>query len=985
MKRILSFGLFLLMAFGTHVLGQELSITGTVTDASDDATLPGVTVLVEGTTRGTVTDVDGGYEIRAAADDVLVFSFIGMTTREVPVDGRSVINVALEPEVTALGEVVVVGYGTARPVGTVVGSISTVGAEEIERRPVANVWDAMQGRVSGLQVFTSSGEPSEVSSMRLHGVGSLGASSTPLYVLDGAPVAPGNILSLNPNDIESVSVLKDASATSIYGARAANGVIYITTKQGHRDEQATITVNTQYGISSLANEDYFNRFMNTEELTNFWIETGYQTEAQVENLLETYPHDTRWHRYFYQETAPTYQADMSIQGGGGRTTYYVSGSYFSQEGLATMSDFERYSVRANLNSHANDWLNFGANIALSNDFRQRNPYASNWIEGGLSSLIPPFYSPYDEDGEPVDGLMPGTGRFDPYYRERMQPSEGDNFQANLVGFVQLNPMEGLTIRTQAGIDGYDYRFYEREMPSFVGGLGEGIGFSREYFSRNITRNITNTAEYRFNIGRRHDFTVLAGQEFLENDFERFEGQSSGHNDDRLMLLTAGPDDISVDHARSEYAYSSFFGRLDYALDETYFIDFSVRQDESSRFGRDNRTATFYATGLMWNMANADFMNQFDWVSALNVKASIGTSGNSEISNYGHLATVGTTQYQGSSGWLISAPGNPRLSWEEQTKTTLGLYGALFADRMSFDIEYYIRETENMLLSVPQPYTSGFANITENVGSLRNTGIDVELRGDVLQGRDYFITPYVNFNYNTNEVTELFHGRDYWIIPNTGVAWVVDNPVAFYYPIFAGIDPEDGMPMWYVPGEDRTQTTKEETTKEFDTAALEQYTGTDRYPPFAGGFGFNAGWRNFRVQADFSVVLGKYMINNDRFFTENPTNFAGWNQHESVQDYWKEPGDETQFPRYGEQFTQFDSRLIEDASFMRLKNLTISYDLPQSILQQTGFIQGSRIFMTGRNLWTVTDYLGPDPEVDSNIGMGTNPNTRQISFGLTLTF
>jgi TonB-linked SusC/RagA family outer membrane protein len=983
MKRIICFGMFLLFAFSIQTFGQTLRVTGTVTDAADGSTLPGVTVLVQGTTIGTVTDINGRYEINAAADATLLFSFIGMTTQEVPVQGRNVINVSLETAMTALGEVVVVGYGTARPVGTVVGSLTMVGSQEIERRPVANVWDAMQGRVAGLQVFTSSGEPSQLSSVRLHGVGSLGASSTPLYILDGAPIAPGNVLSINPNDIESVTVLKDASATSIYGARAANGVIYITTKSGVRDEKAIITVNTQYGISSLANEDYFNTFMNTEQLTNFWIETGYRTEEQVATILETYPHDTRWHRYFYQETAPTFMADMSIRGGGGRTTYYVSGAYFQQEGLATFSDFERYSLRANVNSHANDWFSFGANIALANDFRQTNPFAANWIEGGLSSLIPPFYSPFDEDGNPVDGLMPGTGRYDPYYRERMFPREGDNIQGNLMGFVQLNPFEGFTIRTQAGIDGYDYRYFSHRLPSFVGDPGNGSVL--QYFSRNITKNITNTAEYRFNIENRHDFTVLAGQEYLENRFENFEASSTGQNDDRLMLLTAGPEDRSVDHGISEFAYSSFFGRFEYALDRKYFLDFSVRQDESSRFGRENRSATFYATGLMWNVGRESFMDNVDIISGLRFKASIGTSGNSEIGNYGHLATVGTTQYGGASGWLIATPGNPLLAWEKQTKLTIGTNFSLLNDRYNFNIEYYLRETENMLLSVPQPYTSGFANITENVGSLRNSGIDIELSFDLITGRDFYFTPYVNLNYNTNQVTELFQNRDYWIIPNTGVAWVVGNPVAFYYPIFAGIDPDDGMPMWYVPGEDRTVTTKEETTKVFNGPDLEQYSGLDRYPPFAGGFGFNAGWRGILVQADFAFVTGKNMINNDRFFTENPTNFAGWNQHESVLDYWKEPGDVTQFPKYGEQFTQFDSRLIEDASFMRLKNVTIAYDLPQSILQRTGLLTGTRIFVTGRNLLTFTNYLGPDPEVDSNIGMGTNPNTKQVSFGLTLTF
>jgi hypothetical protein len=249
----------------------------------------------------------------------------------------------------------------------------------------------------------------------------------------------------------------------------------------------------------------------------------------------------------------------------------------------------------------------------------------------------------------------------------------------------------------------------------------------------------------------------------------------------------------------------------------------------------------------------------------------------------------------------------------------------------------------------------------------------------------FITPYVNFNYNKNEVTELFYDLPYWIIPNTGVAWVVGQPVAFYRPLFAGVDPADGQPMWYVPGEDRTVTRKEETTKVFNNAALEQNADIPRYAPWAGGFGLNAGWKGFALQVDFAFVNDKYLFNNDRYFFENPNVFGGFNQSNFVLDYWKAPGDETRFPRWQSQFTQFESRLIEDASFMRMKNLTLSYTLPASLLQSTGLLEGARIFVTGRNLLTWTGYEGPDPEVDSNISLGANPNTKQFTFGLSVNF
>ena len=973
-----------LLFIGGSLFGQQISVTGRVTAADDGTSLPGVTVRVQGTTQGTVTDFDGRYQLSVAGDAVLVFSFIGMRSHEVNVQGRSVIDVALESDITALGEVVVIGYGTARAVGTVVGSITTVSAEKLESRPVANVWDGMQGRVAGLQVYSSSGEPSATPSMRLHGVGSLGASSTPLYVLDGIPIAPGNVLSVNPNDIESVTVLKDASATSIYGSRAANGVIYITTKRGHRDTKAIINVNAQYGTSAIANTDFFENFLNTAELTGFWLDVGYRSQAQIDALLTQFPHDTQWYKYYYKESAPTYQGDISIRGGGGRTTYYVSGAYFWQDGLATRSKYERYSIRANLNSHANDWFSFGANIGLADDLRQTNPYGTNNTNRGLAMLAPPFYSPYDEDGNPYRGIIPGWNRFDPYYLQEMITSDGNNTQANIMGFMQLNPIEGLTVRSQGGFDAYDYRNTQIRFPSYVGALNNGYRY--EYFSRNITRTITNTAEYRFNIGLRHNLSALAGQEYVDNRSENFDAISYGQTDDRLVLLGAGPDNRNVTQAISEYAYNSFFGRLDYSLDDKYYVDFSIRQDESSRFGRDNRAATFYSAGVMWDMKKESFMQGLDLISSMNLKISIGTTGNSAIGNYAHLATVGTTQYDESTGWLISAPGNPLLAWEKQTKATIGLRFSLNQDRYRFNVEVYDRVTDNMLIAVPMPYTSGFASETSNVGSLRNTGIDVEVDFDLLRGRNYYITPFLNFNYNRNEVVELFQGLDQWVIPNTGVAWVVGEPVRFYYPYYAGVDPEDGRPMWYVPGADRSVTTTDQgTTKVFDTNALQQNLGIPRYAPFAGGFGLNAGYSNFQVRMDFAFVNDKYLFNNDRYFYENPNVFPGFNQAKTILDYWKQPGDVTEFPRWQSQFTQFDSRLIEDASFMRLKNLTIEYRLPQSIVQQTGFFTRARVFVTGRNLLTWTGYRGPDPEIDSNISLGANPNTKQWTFGIQMTF
>jgi len=941
-------------------------------------------VTVKGTTIGAITGADGRYQLTAPANaTTLVFSFIGMSEKEEIIGGRNNINIAMVSDLVAVEEVVVVAYGTAKKLGTVVGSVTQVGSAKIQEKPVANIFDALQGKVAGLQVYTSSGEPSQLSSIRLHGTGSLSASSTPLYVMDGVPISSDAMLSLNPNDFESVTILKDASATSIYGSRAANGVVAITTKRGSTNTAPKVSIKTQVGFSTLANLDYFNSFMTTKELTDFWLSTGYRTQAQVDQLLLDYPNDFDWETFYYKDKAPTYQGDVSIAGGGGKTTYYVSGSYFYQDGLAYRSAFDRKTMRSNIDSKANDWLSFGLNLTASTDKRQTNPYGTNSTNRGLAMLAQPFYTPYDADGNEYPDVIPGWGRYNPKYLADKNPSEANNLQLDGMMYVQLNPMKGLTIRSQAGIDAYDYRSFSKTLPSSLTSLNNGYAY--EYFSRSVTSTITNTIEYKFTVAGDHDITVLVGQEGIDNDYESFSGESRGQTDDRLMLLGNGPNSRSVSQSKSEYAYLSYFGRIDYAFKEKYFLDFSARRDGSSRFGIKNRYANFYAAGAMWNIKKESFLQNIAILSTMSLKFSIGTSGNSSIGNYDNLALVGTNQYNTATGWAISTPGNPALSWENQLKTTVGLKFSLFRDKYRFNVEFYDRKTSNMLISVPYPYTSGFSDILSNVGTLKNTGVDVAFDFDIYKTKDWTVTPYFNMNYNSDKVTELFQGKDYWNIPNTGVTWAVGEPVSYFYPLFAGIDPADGQPMWYVPGADVTVTTKETTTKTFVSANLLQNIGVKRYTPLTGGFGLNAGWKGIMFQADVAFAKGKHMINNDRYFFENPNVFGGFNQINRISDYWKAAGDETLFPAWNAQFTQFDSRLVEDASFTRLKNLMLSYNLPSALMKKTGFLNGARIYVQGRNLLTFTKYMGPDPEVDSNIGLGTNPNTKQYAFGVELSF
>lgn len=375
---------------------------------------------------------------------------------------------------------------------------------------------------------------------------------------------------------------------------------------------------------------------------------------------------------------------------------------------------------------------------------------------------------------------------------------------------------------------------------------------------------------------------------------------------------------------------------------------------------------------------------------MNLKVSYGTQGNAGIGDFVALATVTSTlNYGGAASWHTGNAGNADLTWETQKKFTVAL-NTRFLDKISFSVELYNRLTSDMLMNVPVPRTTGYAEVLKNVGTLSNKGIDLSLDIDILKGKDYYFGFNTVFNYNTEKITELFDGRTRWTIANTGVAYVVGKPIMFYYPILAGIDPADGRQQWYVPGEDIDVTTKDpnNVTKVFNSTTLQQNTGIRRYAPISGGFGLNGSFKGIGLSADFAYVLGKNLISNDRYFSENGYQWGAYNQSTNVLDYWKQEGDVKNYPDWSKgQVMQFDTHLIEKADFLRLKNLTVSYTLPKSILSKTGFVQGFKAYFTGRNLMTFVsdEFLGIDPEVDSNLTLGRVGNSKQFVFGFDFTF
>lgn len=995
MKKILLVLLALSVFAMNYAMAQSRKITGRVVGSDDGQPLPGVSVRVKGSTTGITTGVDGTFTINNAPANAqtLTVSFVGFVTQDVSVPGSGRVDVRLVADNQQLNDVVVIGYGSGQRASNVVGQVATATAKEIQNKPVANALDALQGRVAGLQIFTSSGEPSQLSSVRINGSGSLSASTTPLYVLDGIQVDQNAFLSLNPNDIESISALRDASATSIYGSRAANGVLYITTKKGSTNRPASIDVTTQYGITKFANLDFFNRLMNADQLLSYQVQTGQRTQAGADAIRSTYGAntDTKWYKVFYRDNQPTFQSTATVSGGGGKTTYYTSAGYFKQEGLAWRSKYERYTLRSNVNSVVNDWLQFGLNLSVGNDYRQTNPYGSNSLARGLGLLYAPYYPTKDASGNDYV-YIPGVNTYNPRYRLEKQPDGINNIQLDPTGYIQLNPIKGLTIKSQAGLDAYDRRESAAVLPSYLGSINNGS--LTEYFTRYYTRTVTNTAEYKFNLKTVNHFTLLAGQESVDSQTNNFQGGSAGITDDRVLLLQNGPNAIAVSSGKTEYSYHSFFGRLSYDFNSRYFIDGSIRQDKSSRFGANNRSAVFYSVGGMYKIKQENFLKDVRWLDDLSLRASTGSTGNSDFGtsadqNYLSYQLAGTNTYNTGTGYSLTAAGNPNLTWERQQNTTLG-FNATVLNRIRLDVAYYNKVTTNMLLAVPYQYVVGFTSVYNNVGKYKNTGFDIDINADVWRNdsKRAYITPFVNITTNQDKVLSIFQGKNYWVQSGTGVAWVVGQPVSYVYPVFKGVNSQTGLPEWYLPNATNPGVTRKDAsavTSTFSTAALQQNTGIRRNAKATGGFGLDAGYMGFSLSAQFSYALGKYLINNDRYFYENPNQFVGYNQYKTVTDYWKNPGDVTTFPKYGVQFTQFDSRLIENASFMRLKVLTLGYAVPTSVLKRTKAIKGLNVFLTGRNLFTVTKYQGPDPEVDSNLALGTNPNTKQYTVGLDIKF
>ena len=783
-KSILLFVLFSVLHI-SMLYAQGYVVNGHIISAEDNQPLIGVSVLEKGTTNGVITDMDGNYRLNVTKSPAtLQFSYIGMTMVEKQVTGTSTINVTMENATQMVDEVVVVAYGVKKK-GTIAGSVSVVKGDKIENTPTASFDQALQGKSAGLTVLQNTGEPSAAASFQIRGTNSINAGTAPLFIMDGVAISADDFSSINPNDIESFTVLKDASSTSIYGARAANGVIVITTKRGRTAEKGKIILRAQYGFSDLAYGKWDQ--MNTTERLNYEEQIGLRVPGTYDReALERI--DINWRDVIYNNNAPMYSYELSTSGGSNKFNYFVSAAYFGQEGIAVGSDFERYSVRANLEVRPVEWLKIGTNTSLSYEkIKEADEGDYNVVTPvSASKFMLPYWNPYREDGSYTsvgDGSWNGTNQ-NPLEWLDNNPVKRNRMKVLTSLFAELRPIEGLVLRTVGGLDASDNRLTATSNPSYVPNYGSGtVAKSFERYS-NLTW--TNTANYTFTIKDDHNISLLLGQEAVINQSEGFNVTTRGQSNDKLLTMATATSATSWDDIVSEATYLSFFGRAEYNYSNKYYADFSVRRDGSSKFGKDARWANFWSVGAMWNLKSEDFLKDIDWLTNLQLIASIGTSGNSSIPNYDHTALFAAgPQYSGKTGIAPYSRGNENLTWEKLMTTNIGVKIGLF-DRLNLNVEFYNKKTTDMLMEVPVTFGNGFNTKWDNIGAMINRGVEFDVDADIIRTKDFTWNVSANASYNHNEITELYNGLDEYEISTTGLLLKVGHSYGEFHAVrYAG--------------------------------------------------------------------------------------------------------------------------------------------------------------------------------------------------------
>lgn len=951
-------------------------VQGRVLDGSTYEPLPGVNVFVKGTTIGTATGEEGRYTLTVPAlTDTLVFSFVGYTTLEIPIAGRTQIDVQLMPLVIMGEEIVVVGYGTQR-IRDVTGSLSHVGAEEFEDRPVFQLGSALQGKTAGIEVMRPSGKPQVGFSIRVRGSTSINASSEPLYIVDGVPTS--NTYALNPSDIENITVLKDASAAAIYGASGANGVVLITTKRGQGLPRPSLNINSYAGVTTVSKKmDVLNRDQYIDLMTELGLTANW----------EQYQADTDWHEKVFR-SAPMQNHQISLAGSGPRTNYYISGAFTKRDGVVRRNTADRYNAKINLDQQVLEPIKVGTSIQWS---RWHDIDITDNIGAGRQGVILGVAST-----PPVIGIMNPDGTYtgNPLQTSWENPVASTDapsqhyYNNRLLGNVYLEAEAGrVTFRSMLALDSQDgeFRYFLDPFRTDWGRVNEGIATSSRDQSQYWMSE--NTVRYDGNVGR-HNLGGLMGFIVSKREQQSLSVTTRGFASAAVPTVNAGSNIDGISASRAERSNVAFIGRANYDYLDKYLLTVNFRADASSVFGPGNRWGYFPSISAGWRLSEESFMPQLPSVNDLKLRFGWGEVGNDRISEYAWYGRVNTgANYPiGGSiqpGTRPSSMENRDLRWERTTQTNLGLDVSLFGYRAQLTADAYLKTTSDLLFNKPVPTSTGFSTVTQNIGTIRNKGIEFQLSTINTTGRFGWETD-VSFSMNRNRIIDLdgevVHTGN---IPQRGNVSIAQEgkPLGQFWGYIAeGVDPQTGMMIY-----------RDLDGVEGLSADDKTFIG-DPNPDFIYGLTNNFTIGNFGLNVFIQGVYGNDVFNASRLESEAMTDFK--NQYSSVLDRWREPGQVTDIPRsgFGDRYnSELSTRFVEDGSYIRLKAVTLSYNVPPSLLNNLA--SSLRLYVTGENLLTLTNYSGYDPEVNAfgnnsvaqGIDYGTYPQTRTFSVGVNLSF
>jgi TonB-dependent starch-binding outer membrane protein SusC len=960
---------------------QKNLVNGKVSDLTDGSPLPGVNILIKGSTVGAITDTNGKYSIDVDANGTLVFSFIGYLTEEVPVNNRTIIDLTLSPDIKTLTEVVVVGYGTQRK-AEITGSVASVKAEDIVQTPVANIAQGLQARMAGVQITQNSGAPGGNVSVRIRGTNSISGTSEPLYVIDGIQVSNGGginevspLSSINPNDIESVDVLKDASATSIYGARGANGVVLITTKRG-KSGVTRVIFDSYYGVQEVNKKL---NVLNGAEFAQLENEV-FKTQIYADPVAEG--QGTNWQDIVFRQ-APIQSHQLSINGGSEKTQLALSANYFNQDGIVINSNFTRYSFRLNVDHKLNERIKIGTSLFASNNINQGIETGSTNVGDANTSAIlfttigaPPTLKPYRDDGT----IFPFADQRDGRYREVANPlgvlavknqTEISRILANFYSEATL--AKGLTYRASFNIDQQNNLndFYSPRSIIAVRDQNANSGSARKSNSRNSLLLHESILTYSTSLAVDHSLKltgVFASQVGLFNSNSTTGNgfPNDGTLNEALQLAAV----VSTSSNRTKDRLDSYLARINYGFKGKYLIELTARVDGSSKFGKNNKYGFFPAASVAWRVIEENFMKGIPVISDLKLRASYGLTGNAGAINAYRSLSLQTTgsDYQFNHVYIkgISPAGvaNPDLRWEKSLQFNIGLDASFLNNRLNLTVDVYDKKTTDLLYDQALPFSSGYASMTSNLGGIQNSGMEVAVNTRVLDGKLKWNVS-ANFTANRNKVTDIDGGTtSERFITNYSLLSVGQPLGVFKTYLFDGIY-QTGETLLKGAGDARIGGAKliDVSIDGTITAADQVITG-DPNPEFIYGFSSNLSYENFDLSIFLSGSQGNDIYNLARFNFESQS--GGRNQFQGVVDRWTatNPSNDYVAPLQGGRLP-ISNRFVEDGSYLRCKNITLGYTLPQ-----IKGINRARVYVSANNLFTITNYSGFDPEVNTYAGSNT---------------